>query len=224
MNARVVIFDAYGTLLDVHSAMQGLAGRIGSNWEQISTGWRRKHLEYTWVYSLAAGARPNFWELAQQSLNYVAAKYNLTDKALLNDVLQAYRRLKPYPEVPATLMRLRDLHIPRAILSNGEKSMLDDGVSQAGIEHLLDDVLSVDVADVYKPDPRAYRIATERFGVEVADVAFVSGNPWDCYGALTFGFRVFHVDRKGEPDEYGVHRRAQVVADLSGFPDRLMNA
>ena len=214
MKARVVIFDAYGTLLDVHSAIQRLAEGIGPNWQQISAAWRQKHLVYTWVRSLAGTERPDFWELAQQSLNYVAAKHNLTDKALLNDVLQAYRRLKPYPGVPATRMRLRDLHIPRAILSNGEKSMLDDSVRAASIARLLDDVLSRRCGECLQARPASLPLATGRLRVDPADVAFVSGNPSDCYGALTFGLRVFHVDRKGEPEEYGVHQLAQVIADL----------
>ncbi len=216
---RAAVFDAYGTLLDVNAAMRAHAARLGPDWERVSQEWRAKHIEYTWVRSLAGPAQHrDFWTLAQESLAVVAARHSITDKALLADVLAAYRRLEAYPEVAGTLRTLRDQGVGRAILSNGEPGMLADAVRAAGIADLLDAVLSVESVGVFKPDPRVYRLATERFGVAASEIAFVSSNPWDAFGARTFGFRVFWVNRARQPDEYGLRGTATELRDLRDLP------
>ncbi len=129
----------------------------------------------------------------------------------------AYRQLAAYPDARPVLEALRDAGIPRAILSNGEPSMLADAVAAAGIGSLLDAVLSVEQAGAFKPDPRVYRLATDRFGLPPAAVGFVSSNPWDAYGARVFGFRVFWINRAGLPDEYGLRGSVQESRHLSGL-------
>ena len=111
--------------------------------------------------------------------------------------------------------------LPLAILSNGTAQMLREAVAAAGIGDLLDDVLSVEAGGVYKPDPRVYRLATSRFDCAPAQIAFLSSNPWDAYGAHRFGCRVWRVNRGGSPDEYGLRGAAQEIADLAALPDRL---
>jgi 2-haloacid dehalogenase len=213
---RAAVFDAYGTLLDVHAAMGRHAARLGSDWQRMSAEWRAKQIEYTWVRSLAGPAHHrDFWTLTQEALGFVAARYNVTDKALLADLLQAYRRLDAYPEAASVLTALRDRGVARAILSNGEPGMLADAVRSAGIAELLDHVLSVEDVGVFKPDPRVYRLVTERFGLAAGDIGFVSSNPWDAFGALSFGFQVYWVNRSGQPDEYGLRGRVTEVTDLS---------
>ncbi len=216
--AKVVIFDAYGTLLDVNAAMRAHAARLGPDWQRISTEWRQKHIEYTWVRSLAGpGHYRDFWQLAQEALAFVAARHGISDVNLLRDVLGAFRRLDAYPEAANVLRGLAGRGIGRAILSNGEPGMLTEAVEAAGIAELLDDVLSVDAAGVYKPDPRVYALATARFGLPAKEMAFVSSNPWDAFGARAFGFRVFWVNRAGQPDEYGLRSEATELTDLSGL-------
>jgi len=216
------VFDAYGTLLDVHAAMARHAARIGPAWQAVSADWRRKQIEYTWVRSLAGRAQHrDFWHLTEEALAWAAAQHGITDAALLAEVLQAYRQLTVFPEAPAMLVRLRDMGIARAILSNGEPGMLADGVRSAGISDLLDDVLSAESAGVFKPDPRVYRLATDRFGVPAEQIAFVSSNPWDAFGASTFGFQVFWVNRSKLPAEYDLHQRAAELHDLSALPGAL---
>ena len=140
---------------------------------------------------------------------------------MLADVLLAYRRLDAFAEAPAMLTKLRDMGIARAILSNGEPSMLADAVRAAGIDALLDAVLSVESVGVFKPDPRVYRLATDRFGMPAAQMAFVSSNPWDAFGAGAFGFRVFWINRAGMPHEYNLRAGATELPDLTSLPDRL---
>lgn len=213
---RAAVFDAYGTLLNVHAAMAKHAGQLGSDWERMSADWRNKQIEYSWVRSLAGVVHHrDFWSLTQEALAFVATRYGITDQALLADVLAAYRRLDAYPEVPAMLASLRERGVPRAILSNGEPAMLADAVRGAGIADLLDHVLSVESVGVFKPDPRVYRLVTDRFGVPPEAIDFYSSNPWDAFGALAFGFRVSWVNRLRQPDEYGLRGRVTELADLS---------
>src|SRR5665213_2622850 len=148
---HAVVFDAYGTLLDVHTAMARHAAQLGEAWPQISADWRQKQLEYTWVRSLAgADWHRNFWQLTEEALAWTAARHGILDATVLHDVLLAYRRLDPYPEVPALLRQIRDWKLPTGILSNGEPGMLADAISSARIAELLDFVLSVETVGVFK--------------------------------------------------------------------------
>lgn len=224
---RAAVFDAYGTLLDVHTAMARHADRLGPDWQRLSAEWRAKQLEYTWVRSLVGSAHHrDFWSLTQEALTFVAQRHGIVDQALLGAVLAAYRQLSAYSEVPEMLAALRDRHppVPRAILSNGEPRMLSDAVRAAGIGELLDEVLSVETVGVFKPDPRVYQLARERFSLEAHEIAFFSSNPWDAFGALAFGFRVFWVNRSGQPDEYGLHGHVTELADLARVPQAIDEA
>ncbi|MCK8787223.1 haloacid dehalogenase type II [Roseomonas sp. NAR14] len=219
---EAVIFDAYGTLLDVHAAMAGEAARIGPDWARISIEWRHKQLEYSWVRSLTGpGSHQDFWRCTQDALDYIAARYGLKDPALLNDLLTAYRRSPAYPEVPAVLRALRGAGLATAILSNGEPYMLAEACDAAGITGLLDDVLSIESVGVFKPHPHAYRLAERRFGIPAERMAFVSANAWDAQGALEYGFRVFRVNRNREPDEYALADRTATLRSLQPLPERL---
>jgi 2-haloacid dehalogenase len=219
---EAVIFDAYGTLLDVHAAMARHAVRIGPEWQAVSVDWRLKQLEYSWVRSLT-GPRQHrdFWRLTEEALAWAAVRHGIHDAALLADVLQAYRHLDAYPDALPALRILRERGVGRAILSNGEPGMLADAVKAAGLDPLLDAVLSVESTGVYKPHPRVYRLAGAHFGLLPEQMAFVSSNPWDAFGAATFGFKVFWLNRSGLPVEYGLHDSATVMADLSALPDAL---
>jgi 2-haloacid dehalogenase len=219
----VVVFDAYGTLLDVHSAMERHAARLGPDWPALSAAWRAKQLEYTWVRSLAGPAHHvDFAAVTDAALGFVALRWGLHDPALLADLRTAYRALDSYPEVPGMLAALREAGIGRAILSNGAPAMLQDGVRAAGIDGLLDAVLSVEGVGVFKPDPRVYRLAEARLGHPAGAMAFVSSNAWDAFGARAAGFRVVWVNRSGQPDEYGLRGTVTELADLAGLAVHLI--
>lgn len=215
---RAAIFDAYGTLLDVHSAMARHAARLGPHWQALSAEWRTKQLEYSWVRSLSGPAHHrDFAALTDGALDWVAARHGITDAVLLADLRASYRALDAYPEVKTMLAALRAQGVATAILSNGAPEMLAQGVAAAGIEGLLDAVLSVESVGVFKPDPRVYRLAEQRFGVGASEMIFVSSNPWDAFGACNVGFRVVWVNRAGLPDEYGLRGRVREVRDLAGL-------
>ena len=219
---RAVMFDAYGTLLDVHAAMARHASGLGSRWPEISADWRRKQLEYSWIRSLAGPAHHrDFWRLTQDALAWTAAQYGITDQDILTGILMAYRRLDPYPEAASVLSDLRHRGLATAILSNGEPAMLDEAITSAGLAPLLDHVLSVETAGVFKPDPRVYAMAATRLDLAADRIAFVSSNPWDGFGAAAFGFRVFWVNRAAQPNEYDLATSAIEIRSLAALPDRL---
>lgn len=211
-----VVFDAYGTLLDVHSAMQRHAPRLGADWRQISAAWRAKQLEYSWIRSLTGeAAHRDFAVLTDEALDFVARQHAVTDPALLADLRQAYRALDAYPEVPDMLRAIRSHGIPTAILSNGAPEMLREGVAAAGLDLLLDEVISVEEAGIFKPSPRVYDLAIKRLGGDPTKLTFVSSNPWDAFAAHANGFRVVWVNRSGQPDEYGLRAHATELGDLT---------
>ncbi len=222
ISARAAVFDAYGTLLDVHAAMARHADRLPPDWERISAEWRAKQLEYTWVRSLTVPAHHrDFWTLTQDALAFVAARHGITDPAVLALLLDAYRRLPAYQDAAPMLEALRAQGLQTAILSNGDPGMLSAAVDGAGLTPLLDAVLSVEDVGVFKPDPRVYPLMTQRFGLPPQQVAFVSSNAWDAQAAAAFGARVFWCNRSGQPDEYGLQGAATVIAGLAALPSLL---
>ena len=218
-----VIFDAYGTLLDVDSAMAAHAARIGPEWPRISADWRAKQLEYSWVRSLTGPAHhEDFWLCTRDALDVVLARHGLHDPALKRDLMEAYRMLAAYPEVPAMLLALSQASVPAAILSNGSPWMLESAVEAAGILPLLAAVLSVEEVGVFKPDPRVYHLASRQFGVAPGEMILASANAWDGQAAAHAGFQVVRVNRNAAPDEYGLASMLLAeLPDLSGLPELL---
>ena len=208
------VFDAYGTLFDVHSAVERHADEIGPDAARLSELWRVKQLEYSWVLGLI-GRYASFWSLTEQALDFALARHPKVDRALRETLLDAYRDLDPYPEVPATLRSLREAGIRTAIFSNGNQAMLDRAVASARLGNRLDAVLSVDEAQVFKTAPRAYRVVLDRLGVAPGEVVFCSSNRWDVAGAAAFGLLPVWVNRKGLPDEYPDLTPAATVRNLA---------
>ena len=222
ISIRAVVFDAYGTLLDIHAAMARHADRLPPDWERISAEWRAKQLEYTWVRSLTGPAHHRtFWQVTQDALAFVAARHGITDPAVRTLLLDAYRVLPAYADAAPTLAALRAQGLQTAILSNGDPAMLGDAVNSARLAPLLDAVLSVEDVGVFKPDPRVYRLMTQRFGVAPQQIAFVSSNAWDAQAAAAFGAQVFWCNRTGQPDEYGLRGSAIVISSLAALPRHL---
>lgn len=194
--SRVCVFDAYGTLLDVAAAARHLKDDLGDRWEPLSDIWRGKQLQYTWLRSLM-GRYADFREVTGDALDFALDSVGLQDDGLRSRLMDLYERLDAYPEVPDMLRSLKAAGMQTAILSNGSPGMLRTAVQAAGVEDLLDDLLSVDTLQVYKPHPDVYALATSRFGVAPHEVAFFSSNGWDVAGAAAFGFRVAWVNRAG---------------------------
>jgi len=216
MPARAFVFDAYGTLFDVHAAITRHRDAAGPDADRFSEIWRTKQLEYAWMLS-AAGQYMDFWTLTERALDHAFARVPSVDRALRATLLDAYFKLDAFPDARAALTALKAKGLKTAILSNGNPRMLQGAVDAAGLKDDLDVVLSVDSIHIYKPRPEVYAMVTEAFAIQPADVAFVSSNRWDVMGASAFGFRCVWVNRANLPDEYPEFAPVQVVHDLSAL-------
>ncbi|HEY8382796.1 MAG TPA: haloacid dehalogenase type II [Microvirga sp.] len=215
-HAEAVVFDAYGTLFDVHSAVARHAASIGPEAARLSEIWRAKQLEYSWVLSLADRYEP-FWTLTERALDHAFARCPGVDQVLRPRLLDAYRSLDAYGEVADVLRALRARGLKTGILSNGDPAMLRDAVASAGLGGALDAVLSVEEAGVFKTSPRTYALIEASLAAAPAGTVFVSSNRWDIAGAAAFGLRPVWVNRLGLPDEYPGLEPVAVVGDLRGL-------
>ncbi|WP_201830485.1 haloacid dehalogenase type II [Microvirga zambiensis] len=215
-HAKAVIFDAYGTLFDVHSAVGRHLAAIGPDATQFSETWRGKQLEYSWVLSLAGRYEP-FWTLTERALDYAFARFPQIDRSFRPLLLDAYRSLDAYPDVASTLHVLQARGLRTGILSNGDPDMLNAAVNSAALADKLDAILSVDAVRVFKTSPRTYDLVLRSLAIAPNEVAFVSSNRWDIAGAAAFGFTAVWVNRSGLPDEYAELAPSAVIASLNGL-------
>jgi 2-haloacid dehalogenase len=195
---KAYVFDAYGTLFDVHSVIE--AGRaVTSDPQALSALWRQKQLEYTWLRSLM-GRYEDFWAVTEQALRFALRRLDIqAGEAQVKSLMDAYLSLACFPEVKAALGRLRG--VPLGILSNGSPRMLEAAVRSSGLEGMLQHVLSVDAVKTYKPSPRVYELGPRAFGLPAWDMLFVSSNAWDIAGAKAFGYRTCWCNRAKAPME-----------------------
>lgn len=225
MTLSTVVFDAYGTLLDVAAAARAAAREPGHEgladlWEPLAADWRDKQMAYTWLRAVT-GYHVDFWQVTQDALDWAMEKHGLEDRDLRGRLLDLYRRLEAYPEVPETLRQLKDGGFTTAILSNGAPGMLADAVAAAGIGDLLDAVLSVEEVGVFKPAASVYDLVESRLGAKPRDTLFVSSNGWDAASAQAYGFTVLWVNRAGAPVERLPSRPAAVAEDLAHVAELL---
>ena len=213
---HAIVFDAYGTLFDVHSVVDRCNQLYPGRGIELSHLWRSKQLEYSWLRTLM-GRYENFETLTRDALHYACRllQLQLSENDALG-LLQEYRTLAAHPEVRASLRALRPAQL--AILSNGTASMLQATVEHAGLSGLFEQIISVDDLKLFKPHPRVYQLAVERLGVAKHNVIFVSSNFWDVAGATSFGFKTFWINRSGmQADELGIEP-AGVLRTLDELP------
>ena len=212
---KACVFDAYGTLFNVHAPVKRLAAEIGPKADELARLWRQKQLEYTWLRSLM-GVHADFWKVTGEALEYALAFEDIDDPGLKDELMVLYLKLDAYPDVPDALKVLRSRGMRLAILSNGSPSMLDSAVRHAGLDKLFEHVLSVEDVGIYKPSRRAYRLAMQKLGIHDApSICFVSANPWDAQGAAQFGFQSVRIDRFGLKDERLPGKPVALIASLA---------
>jgi len=195
------IFDAYGTLFDVHACIARFEKEAGPDIARLSDIWRTKQLEYTWTLTLA-GHYTDFWTLTERALDYALARVPAVPKTLKPQLLESYFQLDAFADARKALTALKAAGHRTGILSNGSPKMLDGAVDGAGLRGELDAVLSVDVLKMFKPRPEVYALVTERFQCKPGDVTFVSSNRWDVMASVSVGFRGLWINRASMPDEY----------------------
>jgi len=216
MAYRAYVFDAYGTLFDVHSAVARHAALVGPAAARVSEIWRAKQLEYSWTRTAMERYR-DFGALTAEALDFALAVVPGANAGARDALISAYMTLDCYPEVPGVLAALKARGCRLAILSNGTPGMLAGAVGSAGIGSLLDDIFSVDTVRRFKTAPQTYALVTDSWGLAPGEISFQSSNRWDIAGAAAFGFSCRWINRTGQPDEYADLPPIEALRDLDGL-------
>lgn len=197
---KACVFDAYGTLFDFGSAAAGCKDVLGDKTVAVTTLWRDKQIQYTWLRA-AQGRHADFWQVTGDALDYTLETLGLENSALRERLMGLYRTLSPFPEVPDVLATLKAQGFTTAILSNGSPAMLASAVEGAKLGSLIDHVISVEEVGVFKPAGKVYQRCIDLLGVPASSIAFQSSNSWDAWAASAFGMRVFWCNRYGQRPE-----------------------
>ena len=213
---KVCIFDAYGTLFDVNAACRELSIEVGEKWQELATLWRLRQVEYTWLRN-SMNEYIDFWEITENALEYAMEVMNIENKILKNKLLDLYLKLEAYPEVENILKKLKERGFKTGILSNGSDKMLESAVKNAQIENLLDEVLSVERCNVFKPSSKVYDLVKDTYKVKNNQVAFFSSNAWDMHAAAHYGFKTIWVNRFNGKLERLPGKPEAIVKNLDGI-------
>ncbi len=192
-NIKAIIFDAYGTLFDVNSAAEKCKDKIGDKWEPFANFWRTTQLEYTWLRSLMKRHK-DFWQITEDSLDKSMMAFNINPK-MKDELLNLYKVLSPFQEVPETLKILKEKNFKLAILSNGTPSLLNQLVKSNNLDNLFDDLFSIEEVKIYKPDSKVYDLPIKKYEIKKNEVAFLSANTWDVSGGGNYGYHSIWVNR-----------------------------
>lgn len=223
MPITTYVFDAYGTLFDVNAAARVAAAEPGRDalaevWPKLASDWRLKQLEYTWLRAVA-GHHCDFWQVTQDGLDWAMEACGLADAELRERLLALYWELDAFEEVPLMLAALKANGAQTAILSNGSPEMLKGAVDSAGLQTLLDAVLSVESVGVFKPHATVYDLVEGHFGCARDEVLFVSSNGWDACSASAYGFQTAWVNRADAPLDRLYGQPQHVLSDLTSIPE-----
>ena len=192
-NTKAIIFDAYGTLFDVNSAAEKCKDKIGDKWEGFANYWRTTQLEYTWLRSLMKRHK-DFWQITEDSLDKSINVFKI-DNSMRDELLNLYKILSPFKEVPEVLKSLKNKNYKLAILSNGTPSLLNELVQSNNLNDLFDDIFSIEEVGVYKPDSKVYDLPIKKYNINKNEVAFLSANTWDVSGGGNYGYNSIWVNR-----------------------------
>ena len=217
---RALVFDAYGTLFNVHSVIATCETLFPGQGGALSQLWRTKQLEYSWLRSLM-GRYVDFNQVTREGLQYACKSLGLSySESVLATLDNAYRTLALFDDTRPALQQLRHQQpaLKLAILSNGAAAMLNAVVSHTKLTAMLDAVISVDEVKIFKPDPRVYQLACDRLPLNFDEIGFVSSNGWDAAGARAFGFTTFWINRAAAPVEALGVTPDRVVDSLAALP------
>ena len=192
-NIKAIIFDAYGTLFDVNSAAEKCKDKIGDKWEAFANYWRTTQLEYTWLRSLMKRHK-DFWQVTEDSLDKSMSVFKI-DNSMRDELLDLYKILSPFEEVPEVLKSLKEKNFKLAILSNGTPSLLNELVQSNKLNNLFDDIFSIEEVGIFKPDSKVYDMPIKKYKIEKSEVAFLSANTWDVSGGGNYGYNSIWVNR-----------------------------
>ena len=192
-NIKAIIFDAYGTLFDVNSAAEKCKDKIGDKWQGFANYWRTTQLEYTWLRSLMKRHK-DFWQITKDSLDKSMKTYKI-DSSMKDELLDLYKILSTFKEVPEVLKTLKEKNLKLAILSNGTPTLLNQLVNSNKLDNIFDNIFSIEEVRIYKPDSKVYDMPTKKYQIQKNEVAFLSANTWDVSGAGNYGYNSIWVNR-----------------------------
>ncbi len=218
-NIKAIIFDAYGTLFDVNSAAEKCKDKIGDKWEPFANFWRTTQLEYTWLRSLMKRHK-DFWQITEDSLNKSMMTFNI-DPKMKGELLNLYKVLSPFQEVPKTLKTLKEKKFKLAILSNGTPSLLNELVKSNNLDNLFDDLFSIEQVGIYKPSSKVYDIPIKKYQIEKNEIAFLSANTWDVSGGGNYGYQSIWVNRNNNIFDNLDYKPNHEIKDLSELLDKI---
>ena len=216
-NIKAIIFDAYGTLFDVNSAAEKCKDKIGDKWESFANYWRTTQLEYTWLRSLMKRHK-DFWQVTEDSLDKSMKAYGI-DSSMKNELLDLYKILSTFKEVPEVLKSIKEKNFKLAILSNGTRSLLNELVKSNNLENIFDDIFSIEEVGVYKPDSKVYDIPIKKYQIQRNEVAFLSANTWDVSGGGNYGYNSIWVNRNNNTFDNLDYIPKHQINDLSKLLD-----
>ena len=216
-NIKAIIFDAYGTLFDVNSAAEKCKDKIGDKWEPFANFWRTTQLEYTWLRSLMKRHK-DFWQITEDSLDKSMKAFNI-DPKMKDELLNLYKVLSPFQEVPETLKTLEAKNFKLAILSNGTPSLLNQLVNNNNLDNFFDDLFSIEEVGIYKPDSRVYDLPIKKYNIKKNEVVFLSANTWDISGAGNFGYQTVWVNRNNNIFDNLDYKPNKEIKNLSELID-----
>ena len=199
-NEKIYVFDAYGTLFDVDHACKEMAIQLGDNWDKLSSIWRQKQLEYSWLYN-SMNEYDSFWKITKDSLEYAMNLLSINSVKIKNELLDLYFKISAFEEVEEVLKKIKKNKIKTAILSNGSYDMLNSAVKNSKFDELINEVISVDECKKFKPHGDVYNLVIDKFNINKKNCIFFSSNCWDIHGASNFGFQTVWVNRKKNIDE-----------------------
>ena len=199
-NEKIYVFDAYGTLFDVDHACKEMAIQLGDNWEKLSSIWRQKQLEYSWLHN-SMNEYDSFWKITKDSLEYAMNLLSINSVKIKNELLNLYFKIGAFEEVEEVLKKIKKNKIKTAILSNGSYDMLNSAVKNSKFDELISEVISVDECKKFKPHRDVYNLVIDKFNINKKNCIFFSSNCWDIHGASNFGFQTVWVNRKKNIDE-----------------------
>ena len=212
-NIKAIIFDAYGTLFDVNSAAEKCKDKIGDKWESFANFWRTTQLEYTWLRSLMKRHK-DFWQITEDSLDKSMKAFSI-DPSMKNELMNLYKVLSPFKEVPETLKKLKGKNFKLAILSNGTPSLLDELVKSNNLDKLFDDIFSIEEVGIYKPDSRVYDLPIKKYKIKNSEVMFLSANTWDVSGGGNYGYQSIWVNRNNNIFDNLDYKPSNQIKDLT---------
>jgi len=218
-NIKAIIFDAYGTLFDVNSAAEKCKDKIGDKWEPFANYWRTTQLEYTWLRSLM-GRHKDFWQVTEDSLDKSMKAFSI-DPSMRNELLNLYKVLSPFKEVPEVLKALTEKKFKLAILSNGTPSLLNELVNSNNLNNIFDDLFSIEQVGVYKPDSKVYDVPVKKYEIQKEEVVFLSANTWDVSGGGNYGYKAIWVNRNNNIFDNLDYKPNFEIKDLYGLLSKI---